>query len=80
MTTYIYSYRVVVSDDHDYPFNVQRKGWIFWTVVNRCRNLREADDYIHTAIRNLAGRKPGTVVKEYNSRDQVADMLKGNTR
>jgi hypothetical protein len=74
-----FKYRIVVNDSTDYPFLVERKGWIFWKSFSKERDIDHAKETILKCARQEMLR-PGKVVFEYNEDDYLVDKLKGNQR
>lgn len=72
-----FKYRVIVNSDTDYPFLVERKGWIFWRRYSKERNIDAAKETILKSARQEL-MKPGTVVFEYSEADFLVDKLKGH--
>lgn len=71
-----FRYRIVVRNDADYPYHVERKGLIFWKLMDKCRRRDDADDVIRKCI-HLELMRPGTVLVEYTEQDYVMDKLRG---
>lgn len=74
-----FKYRIVVNDDTDYPYLVERKGWIFWKSFSKERSMEAARDTILKCARQEMMR-PGKVVFEYSDADYLVDKLKGDVR
>ena len=70
-------YRIVHSDDSNYEYEVQKKGWFFWRSVAKYRNITAAEEDIKTTIRHYHTRPAGKVIKEYTDEDYLVDKLRG---
>lgn len=73
-------YRIIVGSSTTYPYLVQKKdkGWFSsWTDIDRADNADDAEDKMRRYIK--AKIPPvGTVIKEYDEQDLLADMLRGS--
>lgn len=75
-TTVKFRYRIVVNDDPDYQYLIERKGWFFWHRVGKSRHLDDAQADVKRLAR-MHMMKPGTVISEYSEGDYLVDKLKG---
>lgn len=73
-------YRIIVASSATYPYVVQKKdkGWFsLWTNIDYAEDADDAEDKMRRYIK--AKIPPvGTVIKEYDEQDLLADMLKGS--
>jgi hypothetical protein len=72
-----FKYRIIIGDSADRPYQIQRKGWIFWKDISRESSVDNAKTEIQRLIRHEY-RKPGMVVYEYDQEDHLTETLKGS--
>ena len=72
-----FRYRIVVNNDTEYPYRVERKAWLFWKGVTREKSMGSAKDTIFRSARQEVMR-PGKVIFEYNDADHLVEKLKSS--
>lgn len=70
-------YRVVVVDNPDEPFSIQKKGWIFWNTIDTATSMFRAEEKIREDLEYRLKYVPGRIVREYTEADLLVDKLKG---
>lgn len=70
-----FEYRIVVNDDPEYPYVIEKKGWIFWHRIIKSRNMDTARSEIRQMASQLC-KKPGTVIEEFTHEDYLVEKLK----
>jgi len=71
-----FRYRIRISDDADYPYLIQQKGWILWNTLAKEKTLFAAEASIESFVK-LEIMRPGKVIKEYTHLDYLEDKLRG---
>jgi len=70
-----FSYRIIINDSADFPYKVQRKGWLFWDTTGAFPTQHAAEQQIQK-LANIDLMRPGRVVLEYNEQDHLAKKLR----
>lgn len=71
-----FKYRIRIGKDVDYPYCVDKKGFLFWSSVGKHKSKSSAESQLQECVR-LEVLRPGTILKEYTEQDYLADKLKG---
>lgn len=72
-----FKYRIVVIDDEDQPFMIQRKSWLFWRNIGQTYTVSNAETKIKELLQQQAKYTVGSVVKVYTEADLLVDKLRG---
>lgn len=73
-----FKFRIVTSDDPEYPYFIHQKGWIFWHKIGRSRNIESARHDIRQLANQLC-KKPGSVLEEFTHEDLLVEKLKNES-
>lgn len=71
-----FNFRIIIGTDPRDPYLIQKKGWIFWNDIGKCRTMTEAEIELEKLVRHQLSQ-PGTVIKEYTQEDFLVDKLRG---
>lgn len=71
-------FRVVSSNDRDYPFGIEQKFLCFWIRKVSARTQFDANEYIKDKIKEkIEKNKAKVIISEYSEDDYLVDKLKG---